>query len=373
MHRKRKSWLAILVPLLVITLLGGCVSTPSPSPPSGTSYPLPPGASGHIYIEFPETTKVIDKPHADLLSFAYPDAPLTFSESTPWLESLAPGDVIICGRTDQTPHGLLRKVAEVTSTNGLTTVHTEEVTLENSTKNSDIDIRGSDTATITLGEIDSSIKGVPFSLELGKVKIKYDYEFKLKIGWFNLKEFKLRLKITNVWKPGLTVGGEIDLTDRTIWESSYHEIGVIEAGPIPIVIEAKFLSKLTASLLADIALEQETDLFTSAGFEYKDGDWHFTKDWDISTKPMNIDTEAGAEIEFTLGPKISTKILGVAGPYFWAGGLLETDFDAETKCGDFYEGIKLTAGAEAKILSFSLGHVEFPPFEKKKELGEFCF
>jgi hypothetical protein len=68
----------------------------------------------------PRTKILSDDTLAKLIS--YSDEKITFSETTPELESLSPGDMIVIGITEQTPYGALRKIVSIQDVNNKTII-----------------------------------------------------------------------------------------------------------------------------------------------------------------------------------------------------------------------------------------------------------
>lgn len=77
----------------------------------------------------PPTTKVMDADVQLALESVSPEGVITFSHSTPALEALAPGDVLVSDAVPAAPYGLLRKVQSVRNENGRIIVETVDAEL----------------------------------------------------------------------------------------------------------------------------------------------------------------------------------------------------------------------------------------------------
>jgi len=97
-----------------------------------TSYlPLVLSGFSSVSTVIPETTEVLTEATIQYLSGISEDgAVLTFTQSSPALADLAPGDVIVGDATTSTPSGFLRKVVSVSSTAEYIVVDTGQATLE---------------------------------------------------------------------------------------------------------------------------------------------------------------------------------------------------------------------------------------------------
>ena len=77
-----------------------------------TASPVPPTSTPSDYL-IPPTTKVMDTELQETIENVSPEGIITFSSSSPALESLAPGDVLVSDAIPAAPDGLLRKVSAI--------------------------------------------------------------------------------------------------------------------------------------------------------------------------------------------------------------------------------------------------------------------
>lgn len=114
---------SILIMLLTVVcnLPQSLPTTPTPSPTSTTEptdYLIPP------------TTKVMDTGIESALQSVSEDGiTLIFNSSSPFLENLKAGDVLVAGDSEVTPYGLLRKVKTLRTEGGQVIVETEDAEL----------------------------------------------------------------------------------------------------------------------------------------------------------------------------------------------------------------------------------------------------
>jgi hypothetical protein len=127
---KANRLLAIIALVLFVVSMGSCGGGGGSS--SG-------GSNGGTVI--PSTTKVLDDSTMQNLSSISEDgATLTLSETTPTLESLSPGDVIVSGVSNTTPNGLLRKVTNVSKVGNQVLVQTTQATLEDAIQQGTVEV-----------------------------------------------------------------------------------------------------------------------------------------------------------------------------------------------------------------------------------------
>lgn len=117
MNRLWKLLAPVLVALLVVVACGG---------PSGGG---PPPANEEEVI-IPDTTKVIDQTTRDLLTAFTEAGTLHFAGTTPQLQALAVGDVVVSEPAGSAPFGFLRKVTVLRPEGAGLIVETEAATLD---------------------------------------------------------------------------------------------------------------------------------------------------------------------------------------------------------------------------------------------------
>ncbi|MCE9646007.1 MAG: hypothetical protein K8S20_08410 [Chloroflexi bacterium] len=120
---KKESVRRITASILVLILTTVCNL-----PQGGT--PTPPPASAPTDYMIPPTTKVMDASlQSSLQSVSEDGVTLTFSASSPLLEDLEAGDVLVSDATQAAPYGLLRKVVSKRTEGGQVIVETADAEL----------------------------------------------------------------------------------------------------------------------------------------------------------------------------------------------------------------------------------------------------
>jgi hypothetical protein len=122
---KKTPFRNVLISILILLLTTVCNL---PRPQSATPIPTPTVTPSDYLI--PPTTKVMDPNlQASLLSVSEDGITLIFNASSPLLENLKPGDVLVSDSTQAAPYGLLRKVRTVRTEGGQVIVETEDAEL----------------------------------------------------------------------------------------------------------------------------------------------------------------------------------------------------------------------------------------------------
>ena len=308
----------IILPIILISailiLLAGCFGVPDDE---STGY-TPPGPEPEIII--PETTNIIDEETESQLTSVSPDkSVITFAASTPQLEELIPGDILVMGVTEQTPYGLLRKVVNVIKggKNGSEfVVETEFASLEEAIEEGSFDFD----ITLTIDDIDKSIllpEGVKlltdrfesnyeFNYDIDEVLyegdpstdmdditvdgyIDFDYHLKFTADFKGLELQNLLFKNTVESKVDLnvTLGESVPLNNLiepnpiTLWTIPFTPITfwIPTPIPLPIVLTPKVNinlgvdGEIFTELTTGITITQQGTDALVAGAEFHNGDW----------------------------------------------------------------------------------------------------
>jgi len=110
---------------------GHASNTQAVGTPSDIYPPLIMKNAGMPPAVIPETTEILTDTTTQYLSSISGDGTVfTFSQTTPELDDVSPGDVIVGDVATNAPYGFLRKVTDISSAGGQVTITTEDASLE---------------------------------------------------------------------------------------------------------------------------------------------------------------------------------------------------------------------------------------------------
>jgi len=372
-------WKKVVLLFFIVSLLSALLI--------GCGGVTPPPSDDLTETIIPETTKVVDEESEQAITFVSEDQSIiTFDESTPQLEELTPGDVIVIGVTGQTPYGLLRKVENVSNAGDVVIVETEFASLEEAIE------QGSFEFDITLEPEDiergiSYPKGVrliedkfetgySFSYELDKVlcnnhlivdgELSFDYHilFNGTIGFFKLKtlefkntvESKAELDVTLT--DSFSVGDLLDDNPKTIFTIPFKKI-TVWVGYVPIVLKPQIDinvgldGEIFAELTTGVTISQEDEGAYVAGVEFDNGIWKEIKNEPVfSFEYREPSLSAEAKIKAYAGPQLELMLYGIAGPHCNIYGYLDFEADIlDDPWWELYAGLDVTAGLQLEIIT----------------------
>ena len=367
-------------------------------------------ATSAVEAKLSPSTKIMDGDTAQKLSSISPDgSALIFTGTTPFLDSLQPDDVIMCGVTETTPYGLLRKVTNVTIATNQVTIGTTQASLGDAIEEGEIisnqALTAHDIASfVPLRDGVSLQEAIPGPVKpqacLNFNNVFYDFDgneettndqivlhgsacldpafrFAAGLGWCSGAWNIPYPCVENlVFSVGLTESTEVELSAN--YSYSFSEkipvaeivFGAITAGPVVLVPVLTVYVGVEGSLSAGIS----TSVSQSAGFEiglsYSDGDWSRISNLTLPVFTYNLPafTELEAQAKAYLEPQFDLLIYGVAGPYARIQGYLELDLKPlEDPWLLLWAGIEAAAGVKVGILGYDFEY-EFPLILEYKEL-----
>jgi hypothetical protein len=128
-RRERWRFLVVLLAILPLAACGSGSDEKASGPRQSLSY------------ELLETTKLLDAGTLAALTSISDDRTLvTFSATTPLLDALAPSDVLLSGKTDTTPQGLLVQVDSLESSSAGVVVHAHPATVFHAFRRLDLEV-----------------------------------------------------------------------------------------------------------------------------------------------------------------------------------------------------------------------------------------
>ena len=361
----------------------------------GCSWILPISSPESEFV-IPETTKIFDSETVASLAKVDPDGTLFFSQPTDLLRQLNVGDVLICGVTPVTPHGLLRKVSDIKMINGQLVVSTTQAALEEAIEKGVIEFSGfltpesfsTQPSGLSTDPISNAPLTQPFYLRFENI-VLYDQDGKADTKDDQIRlhgnisfspQINLRIKLDNglrnfYFTVEVTHTTEIVVeyalasvsfsVKRDLWSQALTPIVVWlpTLPPLPIVI----LPVVTVSGGAAGELGAQLQMRViqmgrmKAGIVYDGKEWTLIREavGDFHWDPLRFSAEGG--IKAYLGPQFNLLFYGLVGPYAMIRGFLEFIAGAQVPAiWELYGGVELAGGARLAILTRKLIDLEFP-------------
>lgn len=280
--------------------------------------------------------------------------------------ALSAGDIMLSSQGN----GLLRKIVSITPTATEYTILTTTATLEEAFEKLDVSF----SQAFTPSQISPQyLKGVrPQSAPLGQFELSTSVALspnitadatltfspsidgKIKIDGFQLKEFAF----TSIFDGSLELALTATVAETLTKEVKVAEfpLGVIMAGPVPIVANYAIKVGVEATLQAAVTTGVTQEVSFEAGVSYLNGVWtpHTTLDNNFTFTPPVFSAEGS--LKAYIAPEINAKILDVAGPYVDAEGYLKGIIATPVNHLPWAVkgGIEINAGVKIEVLSWAL-------------------
>ena len=212
---KRIAVILVNAILCVYLVVGGSVpaqasrpaSQVSPQATGGTNIYLPlvmRDYSAPLPTIIPDTTKVLPATTTDYLASVSSDGVVfTFTQSTPELAALAPGDIIVGDTSSNAPDGFLRKVVSVENSGGNVVIQTSEASLTDAIEQGSVRI----SQYLQPDSIETGVQGLRF---LGPLMATQNPSFTIRMDHLVLYD---KDKNTDTTNDQVFVDGSITLSD----------------------------------------------------------------------------------------------------------------------------------------------------------------
>ena len=340
----------------------------------------------------PETTKVLTEETTEHLSDVSVDgATFTFSQSTPILDALEPGDVMVGDVSSNARYGFLRKVTSVSNTGGEVVVHTDQATLDEAIESGEVHVRqaltpdqiqeGTQMRGVNLaasqledefyyklenvvlydedGDADTKDDQIKAN---GSIRLEPGFDFYMQVRWFKLQE--LSFVATAEEKAKIEIASRLLGAEckkkKQIAKHVFAPI-TVAAGPFPVVL----VPVLTVNVGVDGSVEvglstgvrQEATL--RAGLRYADDTWgpvtHFSNEFHYDPPALS----ASLDVKEYAGTELALKLYGVTGPYAGVSAYLKLEADtAKTPWWELYGGLEMPVGVKIEVLSHLIAGYE---------------
>lgn len=348
--------------------------------------------------KIPETTQVLDEVTLNALSGASVNSStLSFESTTEQLSSLSVGDVIVCGVSNVTPYGLLRKVTDIVTDDNQMTVETVNATLGDAIQDCSLDTSwrlqsDGSFAPLLTNEAGDSLATSAEALATGyylqldgvvlydndgnldtkddqittdlSVDLNIDVDIGWTISWFRLTEAHLQatISVTSEIETSCTVA-VLEIHPKLEVYRQYLTAFTVMVGPVPVVILPMLSINigLDGELSAGITAGVTGNAEMTVGVQYLDGDWSPIADFSTSFDWQEPSLTAGCEVKVSAGPQLSLLLYGQAGPYVEVRGYLELDADIfRTPWWELYGGLEADVGFKVEAFSHTIADYEYP-------------
>jgi hypothetical protein len=337
----------------------------------------------------PATTKVLDDSTSTKIANITPDqSMITFSGTNSQIGNLRSGDVLILGVTPTTPEGMLKKVIGLQqNSDGTTTLQTGPATLEDAVQKASVRYSKSFTDSDVVSDI-TVAKGVRKALPLsmsagaislllkdvviydrdnnlqttgdqitvnGNISFKPTVDLNIEIDSSTLKKFSF--SVTGEESSDLTIKAEVpipSLDKKTLLKTYNLGTQTFFIGVVPVVVtyELGIYIGVKGNVSIGLSANANQKLTFTGGVKYEDNNWSpiNTNSTEFGFQLPTID--AAAEAKCYVGPELSTKLYGVAGPFINIYGYLLLQANPQsTPWWELFAGFDGNAGAKIEMLS----------------------
>lgn len=333
----------------------------------------------------PLTTVLTADTNSKLFSVSPDSVTYHYDISATQLAGLSPGAILLSSQGD----GLLKKIVSINTTSTEYIVQTTTATLEEAFQNLDVSF----TQTFTPSQVSPQYlkRFSPQSVSLGQFEISTSVALspnvtadvtltftpsidgKIKIDWFQLKEFSFTSTFDGQMSYSLTTGAAETLTKGiTVTE---FPLGVIMAGPVPIVANYAIKVGIEANLQAAVTTGVTQDVSFESGVSYLNGIWtpHNTLSNTFTFTPLTGSAEGS--VKGYIAPKINTKIFNVAGPYVDMEGYLKGIVTTPLihLPWAIKGGVAINGGAEVDVLGVALAKYTVELYNAEIQLSSGTF
>jgi hypothetical protein len=362
-----------------------------------------------LWLKIPATTKTLDEATIDKLSSISEDGSrLTFSGTTPLLESLSAGDIIICSLDSQTPTGLLRKVNTVSRIDDQVVIETVQATIEQAVENGIVTVSKNlmpqDLNTASALKQGVFFKDKRFSTQAvdgfrvevedvvlydhdgnltttndqivanGEILLEPSFDFSLVIE--NRKLEKLNFTNTTVETAKLEIKTEVTLVDLEeeveLAKYTFSPITVM-VGYVPVVITPVLTVSvgLNGEVSVGITTHVTQEAKFTAGLSYDQGGWSPVSNYsnDFSFNPPS--PLGNATFKTYASQKLNLLLYGVVGPYGEINAYLELNVDIHDEpWWKLYAGLEGNVGVNFDALGEEIADHSETVIDYKKLLAQ---
>jgi len=380
---------------------------PNTSGVSNSPWARATSSSNAIYLPFvtrsfadmppviPDTTEVLPESTTQYLTEVSADGTtFTFSQSTPELEALAPGDIMVGDAAENAPFGFLRKVTSISPDGGQIVVDTVDATLEEAIDTGSLHVSG----VLKPGQVRGAAalpQGVTlmtapeledeFYLKLedvvlydgdgnpntsndqitadGSIRLAPGFDFDLEVRDFELQELSFTMEAVET--ADLEIKCEVELVSAEaeieIPLPVHLPVITVWVGYVPVVIVPELTLHVGAEGNVHVGIRTEVtqEATLRAGLEYSSGAWSPIRQFSNGFHFNPPELYAGMDLKGYTGPQLELLLYGVVGPYANLDAYLKLEADLATvPWWTLWGGLEVPVGVKFEVLGHTIADYE---------------
>ena len=331
----------------------------------------------------PATTKVLPPTTTQYLSSVSSDGiTFTFTQDTPELSELSPGQTIVGDSSPAAPYGFLRKVVSVSNSGGQVVVQTEPTTIEESIQQGEVSVSQvltpSNLAQPTLAEgvqvfaAPNAFNNIQIQLNNvvlydqdgnanttndqvnanGSVNLVPRFDFRLKVQDFQMKE--LYFTMTASQTAQLKISSKVAVTVK-----AEHPITTIPMGPLfltigtfPVTVYPVLTVAvgMDGSVNANVSTGLTQTLSETAGASYANGNWSPIQRFSNQFQSDPPTLSGGFSLKAYTGTKLQILLYDAVGPDISLNAYLKLEANPlQTPRWTLYGGLEVPVGISIDI------------------------
>lgn len=323
---------------------------------------------------------------------------LNFSSWPMGIAAPKEGEIFVAGISESTPYGLLRKVTSVTTAGSGYTCSSESARLDEVILQGKIELHQFKLTPAMVKSMElnpgvsinklkqTNLLGFDMSFEedldgSGKAKgygsfyFEMGFNFDCSISIIDGVQFESSLDVVQEASLGVRASGNWSGTNLQLGSIRFSP-WVIQVGPVPVVFvpKVKLMLKTDGGVSAELETYAWERLETKLGLGYDSRDnnpWTLINECTPQTDGQWPNLSSGANFNMKVGPEVSLKLYGQAGPFFDVMASSRLDATVVSKSTEsqynlnFELWLEANAGIDITLLSLFKYKESFNLFEKK--------
>jgi len=335
----------------------------------------------------PPTTRVLPATTTQYLSSVSGDGTVfTFSQGTPELSELSPGEIIVGDATPAAPYGFLRKIVSVSNNGGQVDVQTAPATIDEAVQQGEVSVSQvlmpSNLVQPTLAEgvqVVNAPSAVFNTIQIqlnnvvlydqdgnanttndqinanGRVSLVPSVDFRLKVQNFQLKE--LYFTMTASQTAQLKIGSKVAVTVK----AEPPPLANIPMGPLFLTIGTfpvtvypvlTVVVGIDGSVSASVSTGVTQTLSQTAGLSYANGNWSPIQRFSNQFQYDPLTSSSALSFKAYIGAKLKILLYGAVGPDIALNTYLKLEAPLpQPSLWKLYGGLEVPVGISIDIFS----------------------